>query len=848
MDACINPEASNKLAEILDGIVEADFLENYLEEIAQCYEALNGNSKIIIIKGIHGTGKSSLMEVLTSSLKETVYSFYFNCSEITTLDDIFFSLYMNLAKSDFKKDLETQGAVKNQSIDERIINFLKKVKTPYCFMLNSFENMLNEDGEIESEEFQNFISYLTSIPTVKIIVSGRTIFEKIFKIPTDEICTIRTKSLDESQCQKLLKKLNLEVSTHLNFEIYKATKGYPFNIMLFAKTVNKIRISPFDILKDFSSQKLVIEEFLVKKLYGTLPSSAKRLLWYLCCIRNSLKLNSLEKLAPVENLKELIAILQDNLLIVNAKNNIYAKFFIKNAIYQLIPNNEKISIHKFYSNCYNENIALKPTDRILRLSRNSMHAEKYYHYNAAMRLEKSYQSLKPGTTTGVESPPILPPSEKIKILSSLSLNADYSDKFSKPSSIQKNSTQNKSIILNNTPAIALEIDEANLNLQLSEEEKELIKDLPTQDSVGISNDDEIDEVVQNKSEIEELVGFVERSELKNDYSIAIDYCNQALNIVETENNINGKAFLLHKQGVNFHKLGNFEEAYSSLMKAKQIYIESNDFNNINLVNLSIGKAYSDNFKYNEAAECFNNILKSSNHPSSSILTEALIELADIHEYKQEINKAVDFYHRGLQNSIEMNNKPNLCRIYFKLGLIYDDIADIEKALENYQKCIKASNDVEINKYLAASYSNIAAIFEEEKNIDEAISYYQKSFEVDAQIANFHGQYKTLSSLGNLYFDQKDEKQALAYFHKEIDAAKLTKDPYYIASSYLEIGDVYLNLNNYENALKAYLIARKNIEHTISTDSKEKIERRFHEVLERTGEVKYREILDKLRKK
>jgi tetratricopeptide (TPR) repeat protein len=844
-EACVEYQTSDNFTGLFEGKIDADFAVNYIEKIKEFYNALNNNSKIIILKGLQGTGKTSLLNLARLSLNENVYCFYYNCSEISTLDDIFFALYKDIAKSDYRKDFEHKSTLKNQSIDERIINFLKKLKIPFLFILDSFENMTGEHNEIESEEFQNFISYLSKLPFVKIIASGRVVSEETFHIDSTFISTLRIQPFEEMQCQRLLKSLSLEVSSHLNYEIYKVSKGYPFNIMLFTKVTEKTGVSPFDILKDFAAQKLGIEEYLVKKLYTLLPSSAaKRLLWYLCCIRNPLSIAALEKVAPVENLKELVNLLQENILIVNQDKELYVKDFIKNAVYELIPTNEKISIHNFFNKLYKENIPLKPSERLIGLSRASMHSEKYYHYTSSLRLEKNYQTIGMSLSKNKENQPSMPAADKIKYLSSLAVNVDY-----KSTKIPQKPINSVNIRKNDSTISTIDIDEENLNIQLSEEEKKLLKDFPTTEPINFENEiDEDQNVEADKSEFEELIFSAEKAELNNEHTAALDFYNQALHIAENENNNTAKAFILHKQGVNFNKLARFEDAYDHLKKSKELYIEAKDFDGLNLVNLSTGKAYSDNFKYNEAMDYFQDILKSHNNPTNSILTEALIELADIYEYKNETQKAFDYYNKGLQNSIEMNNKPNLCRIYFKLGLMNDDTSEIEKAVENYSKCIQASDNPIINNYLASAYSNLANIFEEDGETEKAIDYYKKALETDIQILNFHGQCQTLSALGNLYFNQNNKKEALKYFHKEVETAKITQDSYCIASAYLETGDLYLSLNNFENAIKSFLVAKKNIAHTISTDSKEKIERRFNSILEKIGETKYRDILDKLRKK
>ena len=76
-------------------------------------------------------------------------------------------------------------------------------------------------------------------------------------------------------------------------------------------------------------------------------------------------------------------------------------------------------------------------------------------------------------------------------------------------------------------------------------------------------------------------------------------------------------------------------------------------------------------------------------------------------------------------------------------------------------------------------------------------------------------------------------------------AKKTGDSYLIASCYLELGDCFFEYRDYKNALKAYVLSKKNIDGTISTDSKNKIERRFKNVYDEVGEAAYNYLLKEL---
>ena len=294
-------------------------------------------------------------------------------------------------------------------------------------------------------------------------------------------------------------------------------------------------------------------------------------------------------------------------------------------------------------------------------------------------------------------------------------------------------------------------------------------------------------------------------------------------------------------------LNKHDEALEYLNKSIEIFRNLNDKNNENLASLTIADVYNDSYKHDIALGYYHNLVDGS-HVQENILIDALSGIGNIHDYRKEFQDALNYYCAALSRAVDSNDERSVAKLCFSIALIYDDLNDYDTAMQYYFKNIAINKDYKINPYLASSYANVAAIYEESRDISAAVDYYKKSLNEDKLTNNFEGQYKTLSNLGNIFFENGDLKNAIFYFHEELNAAKLAKDPYWIASGYLDLGDFYFAEKNYEKALKAFIMARKNIGNTISTDSKEKIDRRFRQIADEIGDSRFNLILKNLRRK
>ncbi len=269
--------------------------------------------------------------------------------------------------------------------------------------------------------------------------------------------------------------------------------------------------------------------------------------------------------------------------------------------------------------------------------------------------------------------------------------------------------------------------------------------------------------------------------------------------------------------------------------------------NYNLFKLA--SLYKEHYRHDQALQGYYSILNSDRTAiPEDILPETLESIGEIYDYRKEFDSSISYFERALVEAEKLGIKEHKARIYFKLALAYDDSGDYDNALNFYQKNLETSGNPDENQFLAAACSNTAAIYDEIGNPAKAVEFYQKSLRIDEQAKNREGEYEVLSKLGDIYLETGNYPEAKKCFYRELHIAKDTGDPYKIAMSYIDIGDIFLVEKSYEKAIKAFILAKKSIDKTISTDSKEKINRRFSRVIDEIGKDYYTELIQKIRSK
>ncbi len=802
-------------------------LVNRKEYLKETCETLNSDKQnIVFLSGFLGTGKTEFINTIVSALEENVFDFYYECSAITHLDDIILSLFNYLKKiSSINPEYNRTFKITNsQSIDERLMNSIKTLDKPLLIVIDGFENLISDNftynQELPQTEEQNelihFIEFISSLPQIKIILSGQKICISPFSNDSEKIFEIKLGGLDEQESQKILRDNGIIETESCFNQIFQVTRGYPENLLWFSTFINLIEISPFTLMQEYFSQNASFQEFIYQKFYELIPKDYNKILCFFEFIRHSLTIETLKKLDFTPDIVEKTEYLLSRMILTQNRDRFYIKKLLKSIIYSHISLDEKKQLHRYLYELYSEQISKKLEERIFPISRKLLYSEQYFHYMSLINYgDKSLPDLKTTTLSN--------------------LKPDYKYLYTNITDSLFTGEAN----LHELPqAVDEQIDIHHPNEQISTEPDREIINIAHVKEIEIIN---VDDFNIELSEEEKALLTEENSEkkpLKSEHEE-----------IKFPTELSAKAEMLKNEGHALFEEGKFDESIKKFDESLILYEILRDKQAVNRILSSIANAYNECFRHDVALMYYHKILSSEDKGlESELKINAYCNIADIYNYRENFDTAIKFYEKSLIEAEKQNNIKQISKISFKKALVWDDQENFDKALEFYLKNTEISQDTEINPYIAASYSNIAAIYEEREDMELALKYFQESLKYDKLMNNNEGQYETLSNIGNLYFELESYPKANDYFHEALDIARQAKDVYKIAMSCLDIGDIYLQENNYEKALKAFIQAGKTIERTISTDSREKIDRRFKTVINEIGEKKFRELTEKLRKK
>lgn len=765
-----------------------------LEILAQFFQ--NENQKVCFLKGLAGLFKTSLVKKSIETIKDDYLIFNVKCFENTTLDDIFLSIF-NDFKSYAQQKKVAFSKIETNSFALRMNQYLKQLKHPSIIVFDSLQNIFGKQDSKEKDEIINFIKYLISLNKFKIILISTYFTKSITEnetISNENITCIETTPFSEEETKSYLAQENIVFSEKDFKGFFNLTEGNPTLIKHTINVLSTAKTSPENLLSTYKQKNIPFEEYLIQRLLTFIPEKSKHGLKALSLFNGTLPIKFLvdESFFTPEQ----INLLEEKGLIAIEQTNIYIKSNIKKIIQKSISNIDKTKIHTLWKNLYTSQLPLKPNERIMPISRNTMRSQieyhgKYSNEDIALESNKNQQNL--------------------SLLSYINSNFTNWHKTSQTT----NESEKKE---RPTPPDSLKNKEQNSNLEKYELTKNELALLGA--PVNLTKKEQDTPLTRTKEQLEENIKeslpketlsyylVIANSEFDaHNYEYATSFYLKALNLTQDEDFEDKQPQILSKLAICCKKMNKTVEAIDIYNSLSELYTKKADHENVNKIKLEIAQIYKETYRIGHAKVIYESFINNKDDFSAEIVSLSYIKLAEIEDENSNIEKAVLHYRKAFEISKEnniTNNQDILAESYFKYALIMDDLHQQEEALEFYEKCINTATKPSI--FLSSSYSNAAEIFKERQEKIKAIEYYKKGLEIDTKLTNYEGIYYICLKLA-IISENTDSKETFNWLQKSLIAAKKTQENLYITNSYIEIGDYYRKIKNLEQALKSYLKAQ-----------------------------------------
>lgn len=815
-------------------------LENNASQLEEIYDFYDNDSDFLCVNGFSGTGKAHIVDYSMSFVSPEAVILKYNCFESTILDDILLSFFVEFKKLSAQKIIDEPKA-KTENFAQKINSYFAQIEKPFLIIINSFEAVLAENRQ----DILDFLLHLSAFAKVKIILISKT-FESEYLNEQVKYDRISIRALEKSLCEKYFKFEKIKYNNLMLEEFYKHSRGYYFYTALSVKVMQNMNLSLGDLMAEHSKTFLSFDNFLKKQILSFIPATSRNLFWFLCMIRHSVSRELLKTLNLYDS--EKINFLKENLILDEEDSFFYVKDYFNEDVNLSIAPNIAQKIRYYIVDLYTTQLPLKPLDRNVMISRQTMRKEIEFH---SLFLPKKPKNLEGGDfdinylayAKGLEfdygqtsqkeekeeQNDETPKQEEKTVTEEANSEAGLTDELSKLASLR-----------------SADVNLKSLPFKLSEEEMGLLDS--GMDNVMLEEsmleDEEAGSVVQEDFSLDELMQKAKAAEDTYHFAKAAEFYKKALKLDEDKDYSSKLPVIYTKAAQNYQKISDSDNAARYYTLAQKFYEDSGDFVKANYIKLNMAKVFYDSYKFDMTKEALADILKYEDNPPI-LNTKTYLQLANLEANLSNPDGAFEYYKKAVESSNESMDVETLSELYFKYALISDDKNDEKSAVEFYEKCINLNPDPKLNKFLSSAYSNIAAIYLEKNDSSAAVKNYLKAYEIDKKNDNYDGMYYSATKLASV-LQRRYPEEALKFLNRAFDCAKMLNDNFYIASASLAVGDYYYDRKQDEVALKYYIFAFELVQNDFSKDNIDKIKMRLNDIKFRLGEDRFENLVSMLK--
>ncbi len=743
------------------------FIENNLLQIEKILNFLNTPSPLLLVNGFMGTGKTLVVNQALSFLKDDVITLKYNCFETTVLDDILLEFFDSFKKLTAQGIL-AQPKAKSENFTQKINAYFDYIDKPVVIVLNSFEQILKD----KKEEILDFLFHLSKSYKIKTIIISRKFDYNDFK---QNYQKVSISALDKSIFEKYLREEGFKQIGPLSDELYKYSRGYWFYTTLAIRIMQIRKLSLGEFLSGYTKSFQTFNDFILREGLSLVDPISGHLFRFLSIMRHPVSVKLLKTLNLYD--AEKIAYFVDNRILNREGSLIYLQDYYKVIAENSIAENILIKIHKSCVELYETQLPLKPLERDLLISRQTMRKEIEYH---GLYIPKKPQFVQKEVPASIIQPQAIQP-----VIPTLK----EKDEQIKNISFVFESEADEMAIMNK---IANSI---NKFVDISDKKSQALEE------------------IQNQSLVE-LINQAKAEEQKFEYTKAVMFYQKALTMNNDEDFYTFLPLLYTKIAEAFKKLSDWFNSLKYFELAEEFYISTGDIEKLNECKFEIANIYYITFKREKAEKLLKEIL-SENLPEN-LKTKAQLLLSGI------TGTGID----KIPEDVSQIEKPVLAELYFKYALNFDENSDTTNAVKYYKKCIETSQDININLWLSSALANLATIYDENGKTDLALKYLKESLRLDELTQNYNGIYSSSMKLGEVSF-LKNSDNALKYFKRANICAIELDEPAYISSSFIALADFYYNKQDFENALKFYKEAKSYDLNNLSKEIVQKIDLRIN---------------------
>jgi CHAT domain-containing protein/Tfp pilus assembly protein PilF len=296
---------------------------------------------------------------------------------------------------------------------------------------------------------------------------------------------------------------------------------------------------------------------------------------------------------------------------------------------------------------------------------------------------------------------------------------------------------------------------------------------------------------------------------KDLYSQSLPKYEQAVKLLQQQNDRKAFADGAYKLGCAYIALGNNTEAQKVLNEALKIHEDLADKAASGMDLTRLGVIESNQGNYDKSLELAHKALQIQEAVANRKgIADAYRLIATNNEWQDKYDEALNYVQKAFEIYSEINDLEGIARCDNAIGGIYWKQGKLEEAMDQFNKALAIAESADKKDLISKNLGNIGLIYWNQGDPEKAFEYYEKSNVISQEIGTKKTQSNNLYNMAILRLEGGDYQQAQDLYQKSLNMARELGDKGLEGVCLEGLGIVYKGFGNFDISLEYFQKALK----------------------------------------
>ncbi len=301
-----------------------------------------------------------------------------------------------------------------------------------------------------------------------------------------------------------------------------------------------------------------------------------------------------------------------------------------------------------------------------------------------------------------------------------------------------------------------------------------------------------------------LIALGDLKQKDKDFALALDYYKKAYLLSETRDHKNDQVFIAVAIGNVLDLNGEIGEALNWYNTALETAGTSAAKQHLSHIHNNLGNLYMKIGSFPQSLKHYQNSLDIKREQGDSQgIANALMNMSIFYLRTGNYGRSLEYQNQALPLLQSLGDKPALASIYNSISVCYRNLEDYDKAFEYNRKALKLYQELGKTAKVASSYNNLGVLYLAIGDLHQARENYLKSYEQKRGSQDMQSILSSLVNLADISLKLQQYEDTRRYLKQAREVQSKTQF-YDLSRTLFKIhADFYEETKNYHDALQYF---------------------------------------------